>query len=221
LLILLTIVTGVVDALAYLRLGHVFVANMTGNVVFVGFAAAGAPGLSVPGSLIALAYFLPGGIAAGRLATRVGDDRRRQLRAAAWVEFGLCVIAIVVAAVAGKQLGTGARYALIVVLALAMGAQNATARRLAVAELTTTVLTQTLTGIASESRVGGGSGARTPRRVLAVASMLLGAIVGALLLLQIAPVAPLVLAGALLALVAGAARNRHTATATVASSSEA
>jgi hypothetical protein len=49
LLIVLTIVTGVVDALAYLRLGHVFVANMTGNVVFLGFAAAGAGGLSVPG----------------------------------------------------------------------------------------------------------------------------------------------------------------------------
>jgi uncharacterized membrane protein YoaK (UPF0700 family) len=47
LLIVLTIVTGVVDALAYLRLGHVFVANMTGNVVFLGFAAAGAGGLSV------------------------------------------------------------------------------------------------------------------------------------------------------------------------------
>ncbi len=73
LLIVLTIVTGVVDALAYLRLGHVFVANMTGNVVFLGFAAAGAGGLSVPGSLLALAFFLCGGIAAGRLAGRLGD----------------------------------------------------------------------------------------------------------------------------------------------------
>jgi hypothetical protein len=74
LLIVLTILTGVVDALAYLRLGHVFVANMTGNVVFLGFAAAGAGGLSVPGSLLALAFFLCGGIAAGRLAGRLGDD---------------------------------------------------------------------------------------------------------------------------------------------------
>jgi hypothetical protein len=67
LLIVLTIVTGLVDAVAYLRLGHVFVANMTGNVVFLGFAAGGAGGLSVWGSLLALACFLPGGIAAGRL----------------------------------------------------------------------------------------------------------------------------------------------------------
>ncbi len=209
LLIVLTIVTGVVDALAYLRLGHVFVANMTGNVVFLGFAAAGAGGLSVPGSLLALACFLPGGIAAGRLAARLGDDRRRQLRAAAAIELALCASAIPIAAAAGQHLGAGNRYALIGLMALAMGVQNATARRLAVADLTTTVLTLTLTGIAADSWLGGGTGARTARRVLAVIAMLLGAIAGALLLLQLAPVAPLVLAAVLLALVAATARGRR------------
>jgi uncharacterized membrane protein YoaK (UPF0700 family) len=208
LLVVLTVVTGVVDALAYLRLGHVFVANMTGNVVFLGFAAAGAGGLSVWGSLLALACFLPGGIAAGRLASRLGNNRRRQLYAAATVELVLCLIALVVAALAGGHLDAGSRYALIALLALAMGIQNATARRLAVADLTTTVLTLTLTGIASDSRLGGGSGANTVRRVLAVAAMLLGAIAGALLVLHVRPVAPLVLAAALLALVVGAARYR-------------
>lgn len=208
LLIVLTIVTGVVDALAYLRLGHVFVANMTGNVVFLGFAAAGAGGLSVPGSLLALACFIPGGIAAGRLAARLGDDRRRQLRAAAAIELALCASAIPIAAAAGQHLGAS-RYALIGLMALAMGVQNATARRLAVADLTTTVLTLTLTGIAADSWLGGGTGARTARRVLAVIAMLLGAIAGALLLLQLAPVAPLVLAAVLLALVAATARGRR------------
>jgi uncharacterized membrane protein YoaK (UPF0700 family) len=208
LLVALTVVTGAVDALAYLRLGHVFVANMTGNVVFLGFAAAGAGGLSVWGSLLALACFLPGGIAAGRLASRPGDDRHRQLYAAAAVELVLCSIAIVVAAIAGRHLDSVSRYALIALLALAMGVQNATARRLAVADLTTTVLTLTLTGIASDSRLGGGSGANTARRVLAVAAMLLGAIAGALLVLHLRPSAPLVLVAALLALVAGAARRR-------------
>jgi uncharacterized membrane protein YoaK (UPF0700 family) len=208
LLILLTIVTGVVDALAYLRLGHVFVANMTGNIVFLGFAAAGANGLSVPGSLIALACFLGGGIAAARLAGRLGDERRLTLRRAATVELVLCTLAVAVAAVAGQNLGNGSRYALTAVLALAMGVQNATARRLAVAELTTTVLTLTLTGIAADSWLGGGSGARTPRRVLAVSAMLLGAVVGAVLLLHVAPVAPLGLAAALLALIVLTARPR-------------
>jgi uncharacterized membrane protein YoaK (UPF0700 family) len=210
LLILLTIVTGVVDALAYLRLGHVFVANMTGNVVFLGFAAAGAGGLSVPGSLLALAFFLFGGVAAGRFAGRLGPERRRQLGVATTAEVVLCAVATVVAGVAGRHLGTGSRYALIAVLALAMGVQNATARRLAVADLTTTVLTLTLTGIAADSWLGGAGGARTARRVLAVGAMLLGALVGALLLLHVAPVAPLVLALALLACVAVGARRGGT-----------
>jgi uncharacterized membrane protein YoaK (UPF0700 family) len=208
LLIALTVVTGLVDAVAYLRLGHVFVANMTGNVVFVGFAAGGAGGFSVWGSLLALACFLPGGIAAGRLTSRLGDNRRRQLCAAATVELVLCAIAVAAAAAGGRHLGAASRYLLIALLALAMGVQNATARRLAVADLTTTVLTLTLTGIAADSWLGGGNGARTARRILAVAAMLMGALVGALLLIHLRPVAPLVLTTALLALVAAAARRR-------------
>ena len=76
LLIVLTLLTGVVDATSYLSLGHVFVANMTGNVVFLGFAIAGAGGLSVASSLIALAAYL-----AGLAATQgVGITTRRLAR---------------------------------------------------------------------------------------------------------------------------------------------
>ena len=46
LFIAMTLVTGLVDAFSYLVLGHVFVANMTGNLVFLGFAVAGAHGFS-------------------------------------------------------------------------------------------------------------------------------------------------------------------------------
>ena len=201
LMILLTVVTGLVDADAYLRLGHVFVANMTGNVVFLGFAAAGASGLSVAGSLLAIACFLPGGVAAGRLAARLGDNRLRQLRTATAAQVVLFTAALPVAAIAGDHIGSGSRYTLIALLSLAMGIQNATARRLAVPDLTTTVLTLTLTGIAADSRLGGGSGAHTGRRLLAVAAMLFGALVGALLLLKVAPVAPLALADGVLAIV--------------------
>jgi uncharacterized membrane protein YoaK (UPF0700 family) len=207
LMILLTIVTGIVDAVAYLKLGHVFVANMTGNIVFLGFAAAGANGLSVAGSLLALACFLPGGVAAGRLAARLGDNKLHQLSAATAVQLVLSAAAIVVAALAGDGLGTGSRYMLIALLALSMGVQNATARRLAVADLTTTVLTLTLTGIAADSWLAGASGARTARRVLAVIAMLVGAFIGALLVLQVAPVAPLALAAAILAVVCAAAHR--------------
>src|SRR5258708_39382194 len=58
LMIALTLLTGVVDGVSYLALGHVFVANMTGNVVFLGFPIAGAGGLSAASSLIALGAFL-------------------------------------------------------------------------------------------------------------------------------------------------------------------
>ena len=66
-LIALTLLTGLVDAVSYLKLGHVFVANMTGNVVFLGFAIAGAGGLSVTASLIALGSFLIGALGGGQL----------------------------------------------------------------------------------------------------------------------------------------------------------
>src|ERR1700752_3768608 len=75
LLFVLTIVTGLVDAVSYLALGHVFVANMTGNIVFLGFAVAGASGFSIPASLVALAAFLAGALVGGRLATNLGDKR--------------------------------------------------------------------------------------------------------------------------------------------------
>src|SRR5215510_9771393 len=82
LLILLTVVTGLVDAVSYLTLGHVFVANMTGNVVFLGFAVADAEDFSVPASLTAIIAFLFGALAGGRLAGWYGTHRGRLFAAA-------------------------------------------------------------------------------------------------------------------------------------------
>src|SRR5882724_5180354 len=66
-----TTTTGLIDAISYLGLGHVFTANMTGNVVFLAFAVAGAPGLSIMRSLTALIAFLIGASIGGRVATRL------------------------------------------------------------------------------------------------------------------------------------------------------
>lgn len=66
-------------------------------------------------------------------------------------------------------------------LAFAMGVQTATARRLAVPDLPTTVVTQTLTGLAADSRLFGASGQGTVRRASAVTALLAGAVTGALL----------------------------------------
>ena len=159
LLVVMTVVTGVVDAVSYLALGHVFVANMTGNVVFLGFALAGAGGLSVPASLVALAAFLCGAAAGGRIGARFGDRRFAHLRAANSVTAALLVAAAVLAAIAGQPPSSWQRYVLVAAMALAMGVQNAMARSLAVPDLTTTVLTLTLTGVAADSTGGVGRAA--------------------------------------------------------------
>ena len=75
----LTVVTGVVDAVSFLFLGRVFVANMTGNVVFIGFAVAGAPGLSAWACPTALAGFAVGSFVGGRQARVFGPERHRWL----------------------------------------------------------------------------------------------------------------------------------------------
>ena len=199
LLVALTVVTGLVDAVSYVALGHVFVANMTGNVVFVGFAAAGAPGLSLAASIVALGAFLVGALLGGRIGSRVGVHRGRYLRAATATSVSLVLVATAVAAVVGQPVPDAARYALIAPLALAMGVQNATARRLSVPDLTTTVLTLTLTGLAADSRLGGGTGGHPSRRLIAVAAMLIGALVGALLVINVDVVLPLAIAALLIA----------------------
>jgi uncharacterized membrane protein YoaK (UPF0700 family) len=194
----LTVITGLVDAFSYLVLGHVFVANMTGNVVFVGFAIAGAPGFSVAGSLVVLAAFAAGALLGGWVAHHARAHRGRVLFRALVLETVLVVAAYVVAQAAETPYGGGVRYPLIVLLGLGMGTQNAAARALAVPDLTTTVLTMTITGIASDSRLAGGSSSKTGRRVLAAGAMMVGALVGAVALLHGHPELPLLFAALLL-----------------------
>ncbi|HVO90946.1 MAG TPA: YoaK family protein [Casimicrobiaceae bacterium] len=197
LLFVLTFVTGLVDAVSYLKLGHVFVANMTGNVAFLGFAAAGMADLSVPASLAAIAAFLIGATAGGRLSVHIGKDRVRFFAVALLIELVLVAASWFASIdIADAQV---LRYVLIGSLALAMGLQNAAARFLAVPDLNTTVLTLTLTGIAADSSVAGGGNVRAGRRLMATLAMLFGAAVGALALIHVGVPTVLGLAFALLA----------------------
>ncbi|MFF9018909.1 YoaK family protein [Streptomyces eurythermus] len=182
LMLVLTVVTGLIDAVSYLALGRVFVANMTGNVVFLGFALAGAPGLSVPASLVSMVSFLVGALAGGRIGTRFAAHRGRLLATTTALQAVLVAGSVGALLLAHGELTSPARYALIVLLGIAMGLQNAVARRLAVPDLTTTVLTLTLTGLAADSSPAGGPAPRPGRRVLSVLAMFLGALAGALLL---------------------------------------
>lgn len=193
----LTFVTGLIDAVSFLGLGHVFTANMTGNVVFLAFAVAGAPGLSIPRSLTSLVAFLLGAAAGGRIGASMSNARRRWLLTAAAVEAALLLAAAACSINFHVQTGTPAvsLYAVIILTALAMGLRNATVRRLAVPDMTTTVLTLTLTGLAADSSPAGGDNSRVGRRVASVLLMFAGAAIGALLLNHSLAL-PLVLSGA-------------------------
>jgi uncharacterized membrane protein YoaK (UPF0700 family) len=180
-LLLLTFTTGLVDAASYLGLGHVFAANMTGNIVLLGFGLAGSTGLPVVGPLISLGAFLVGAGSGARLGAPLLADHHRGLYAALGIETLLVVAAAVVVAAIDVRVGALSGYVVIGLLAFAMGVRNATVRRVAVPDLTTTVLTMTLTGLASDSRLFGGSGQGTVRRSTAVGAMLAGALGGALL----------------------------------------
>src|SRR5260370_11374975 len=92
--------------------------------------------------------------------------RRCWLVTAAVAEAGLLFAAALVSI--GIDVGSGTAssgvYGAIILTAVGMGLRNATVRRLAVPDMTTTVLTLTLTGLAADSLPAAGSNARRGRR---------------------------------------------------------
>src|SRR5437016_12628097 len=97
----LTFVTGLIDGVSFLGLGHVFTANMTGNVVFVGFALGGATDVSVLRSLAALGAFASGGVVGGLVTSRRPRTPARHLLIAMYVEILLFNVAVTAALVSG------------------------------------------------------------------------------------------------------------------------
>ncbi|MEZ0494591.1 YoaK family protein [Kineococcus sp. TBRC 1896] len=188
LMLVLTFSTGIVDAVGYLGLDRVFTANMTGNVVILGMALTGSEDLPIVGPVLALVGFLAGAALVGRV-----------LRTAAtgWTTASTWVFAVVGVVLAGLAVASSlisglpveqgttpppAALAVTAVLGVAMGGQAAAARRLAVKDVTTVVVTSTLTGLAADSRLAGGTGDGWRRRLGAVVLILAGAAAGAALL---------------------------------------
>jgi uncharacterized membrane protein YoaK (UPF0700 family) len=181
----MTVVTGLVDAVSFLSLGRVFTANMTGNIVFLAFATAHVSGLSVALSSTALLSFLMGAILGGRVMARASTDSQIRFAAQAF----LLEVAFLFAAsfcgigYRGDLLGHSFQpFALIASTALAMGTRNAAVRKLAIPDLTTTVLTLTITGIGADSSLADGNNPRLARRGASVAAMFLGAALGAVVI---------------------------------------
>jgi uncharacterized membrane protein YoaK (UPF0700 family) len=195
-LLTLTFTTGLVDAVSYLALGHVFTANMTGNVVLLGFGIAGSAGLPVIAPLISLGAFVAGGALGGRIVRRMKERHPGLVARALGIEVTLLAVAAVLAGVTNVRPGGVAADVLIALMAFAMGVRNAAVRRMSVPDLTTTVLTMTLTGLAADSRIAGGAGDGSIRRAAAVVAMLVGAVGGALLL-KVSISLPLAVAAAL------------------------
>jgi uncharacterized membrane protein YoaK (UPF0700 family) len=181
-LLVLTFTTGLVDAASYLGLGHVFTANMTGNIVLLGFGIAGSGGLPVLAPLVSLGAFLVGAGVGGVMAARMAKQDAGRLARALAIEVSAIGVAVLVALAIDVQPNRVSGDLVIALLALAMGVRNATVRRIGAADLTTTVLTMTLTGLAAESPLAGGKGEGSARRIVAVVAMLTGAVAGALLL---------------------------------------
>jgi uncharacterized membrane protein YoaK (UPF0700 family) len=195
-LLVLTFTTGLVDAVSYLALGRVFTANMTGNVVLLGFGIAGSAGLPVVGPVVSLAAFVLGAVVGGILVRRTGDRHPVLVARALELEASVIAAAAIVAAATNVHPGDAVAYVLITLLASPLGFRSAVVRRLAVPDLNTTVVTMTLTGLAAESAVTGGSGKGSIRRGSAVLAMLVGALAGALLL-KVSLFVPLAAAAAL------------------------
>lgn len=212
-LMVLTFTTGVIDAVSFVGLGHVFTANMTGNVVFIGFALAGARDVSIARSLVALVAFGGGALLGGRLVRGLALASARHLAIASASEAASLAIA---ADLALGRMGLPPRsivYAMITLTAFAMGLRNSIVRNLGVSDVTTTVLTLTITGLAADSSLAGGDNARSGRRVISVIAMLGGAFLGALVLREWGFTPPLavaaLLAGAVAVHAAMAARTQH------------
>ncbi len=179
-LLLLTFATGLVDAVSVLVLGHVFVANMTGNAIFLGFLFVPGAGIDLTAAGVAFAGFLAGAVIGGRLVRILGNTRV-WITAALGTEVGLLVVLAVLAGAGVLRYHDNSKLILIAGLAVAFGVQNSTARQFGIQELYTTVLTSTIVGIGVDSRLAGGTGNREKLRYGVVATMILGAVVGATL----------------------------------------
>jgi uncharacterized membrane protein YoaK (UPF0700 family) len=180
LLLALTMLAGVVDATSILVLDHVFVATITGNIVFLGLGLAGAHGFSVLSPAVALGGFVVGVLAGAPICRRAGGHRGRALRNVAVWKAVLAVPVTIIVVLAGEPLHTGVRLTVTALLAGSMGAQLTLIRYLKVPDLLTAVMTLTTIGVITEH----GGGRHDPvllRRGISLLAFAVGVIAGGLL----------------------------------------
>jgi uncharacterized membrane protein YoaK (UPF0700 family) len=165
-LLALTAVAGLIDAVSFIAL-RLFTVNMIGNIVLLGFAVAGTRDLSATRSITALVCFMTGAMIGGRISSRSALA---------------CEGPLLLAAASASAVLSGGATSVIILTAVAMGIRTAAVRKLGIADLTTTVLTLTITGLAADSSLAGGINPRWKRRAVAIGSLFAGAVAGAMLL---------------------------------------
>jgi uncharacterized membrane protein YoaK (UPF0700 family) len=169
LLTLLAFAAGYIDAISYLALDRVFVANMTGNTVLLGIAFAQLDAAAAARSSTALAGFLAGVICGAAIVER--DGTGTVWPPAVTLALTLECVFLVVFGTSWHLISRtlpAITTALILLSSLAMGVQSAAIRRLGVSGIATTYITGTLTHLMAQSMRSRSAarGAPSPRAVL-------------------------------------------------------
>ena len=148
LVVILTLCTGALDAVCFLRLGKVFSSVITGNLALLGIAVGEKNGgLAANGGLTLAGY--AAGVVLGTLFAGTAERGQpvwpRRVSVTLAVELGILVVFSAGWLVWSSHRGTATRMVLLVLAAAAMGVQTAAVRRLG--QMSTTYLTSTLTGL--------------------------------------------------------------------------
>ncbi|GAA4532354.1 YoaK family protein [Mycobacterium paraffinicum] len=178
-LLLLTFATGLADSISILVLGHVFVANMTGNVIFLGFWLAPRTSIDLTAVVVALPTFVCTTILSGRISRHFADRTLRWITTVLSTEIILLVALAVLAGTGTLRYHDNTKLIMIGVLAVTFGLQHSSARQFGILELSTTVLTSTIVSLGLDSRLAGGTGDRQTLRLGVVLTMCAGAFLGA------------------------------------------
>ncbi|MGN6336180.1 YoaK family protein [Mycobacterium sp.] len=178
-LLLLTFATGLADSISILALGHVFVANMTGNVIFLGFWLAPRTTIDLTAVAVALPTFICTTIVSGRLSRHFGLRTRAWITTVLTTEIVLLMALSVLAGTGVLRYQANSKLIMIGLLAVTFGLQHSSARQFGIQELSTTVLTSTIVSFGLDSRLAGGTGERQRLRIGVVATMCAGAFFGA------------------------------------------
>ena len=178
-LLLLTFATGLADSLSILVLGHVFVANMTGNVIFLGFWLAPRTSIDLTAVAVALPTFVTTTILSGRLSRHFGIRTRPWITTVLTTEIVLLATLSILAGAGVLHYHDNTKLIMIGFLAVTFGLQHSSARQFGIQELSTTVLTSTIVSLGIDSRLSGGTGERQKLRFTVVFTMCAGAFLGA------------------------------------------